>query len=66
MGWDWYTCPMYDGCPYTRECQSLMQREDVGFGGGLMTICIGLSPHKRGHQLQFDVPPPKSLLPTYP
>ena len=23
--WGWYTCPMYDGCPYTRECQSLMQ-----------------------------------------
>ena len=24
MQWDWYICPMYDGCPYTREHQSLM------------------------------------------
>ena len=24
-GAGWYTCPMYDGCPYTREHQSLMQ-----------------------------------------
>ena len=65
MGWGWYTYAMYDGCPYTRECQSLMQQE-VSFGGGLVTVHIGLSLHKRGHHLQFDAPPPKSLLPTYP
>ena len=50
MGWDWYTCPMYDGCPYTRECQPLMQREEAGFGGGLMTICVGSSLHRRACQ----------------
>ena len=65
MGWGWYTCPMYDGCPYTREHQSLMQQE-VNFSGRLMTFCVGLSLHMRGHQLQFDAPPLKSLLPTYP
>ena len=43
-----------------------MQREEVSFRGGLMTIYVGLSLCKRGHQLQFDAPPPKSLLPTYP
>ena len=42
-----------------------MQRE-VSIGGGLVTICIGSSLHKRGHQLQFDAPPPKSLLLIYP
>ena len=66
MGWDWYTCPMYDACPYTRECQLLMQQEEAGFGGGLMTIHVGLSLCRKGHQLQLGVPPPKSLLPTYP
>ena len=43
-----------------------MQWKEVSFGGGLMTVHIGLSLHKRGCQLQFDAPPPKSLLPTYP
>ena len=66
MGWDWYTCPMYDSCPYTREFQPLMQQEEAGFSGGLMTVHVGSSLRKRGHQLQFDAPPPKSLLPTYP
>ena len=61
-----YTCCMYDGCQYTREHQSLMQREEVSFSGGLVTVCIGSSLHKRGLQLQFDAPPPKFLLPTYP
>ena len=51
MGWGWYTCPMYDGCPYTREHQPLTQQEEAGFDGGLMTIHVGLSLHKRGHQL---------------
>ena len=64
MGWDWYTCLMYDGCPYTRECQSLMQREEVCLGGGLVIFRIDLSLHKRGHLLEFDAPPPKSLFPT--
>ena len=40
--------------------------EEVSFGGGLMTFCVGLSLYKRGRQLWFDAPPPKSLLPTYP
>ena len=65
-GWGWYTCPVYDGCPYTRECQSLTWWEEVSFSGGLMTIQVSSSLHKRGHQLQFYAPPPKSLLPTYP
>ena len=63
---DWYTCPMYDGCPYTRECQPLMQQEEAGFGGGLMTVHVGLSLHRRERQPQFGAPPPKSLFPTYP
>ena len=66
MGWDWYTCPMHDGYPCTRECQSLMQQEEVSFSGGCMTFCAGSSLHKRGHQLQSDAPPPKSPLLTYP
>ena len=66
MGWGWYTCPVYDGCPYTREHQSLTQQEEVSFSGGLVAIHIASSLCKRGHQLQFDIPPPKSLLPTYP
>ena len=43
-----------------------MQQEEVGFSGGLVTFRIGSSLCKRGHQLQFDAPPPRSLLPTYP
>ena len=66
MGWGWYTCPMYDGCPYTRECQSLTQREEASFGGGLVTIRIGSSLLRRGCQPWFDAPHPKSLHPTYP
>ena len=66
MGWDWYTCPRYDGCPYIRECQPLMQLEEAGFDGGLVTICVGLSLRKRAHQLQFGVIPPKSLHPINP
>ena len=50
-GWDWYTCPVYDGCPYTRECQPLMQREEASFDGGLMTVCVGSSLCRRTHQL---------------
>ena len=62
MGWGWYTCPVYDGCPYTRECQPLMRRE-ASFGG-LLTIHVGLSLRRRVHQPQFVIPLPKSLLPT--
>ena len=51
MGWGWYTCPMYDSCPYTREHQSLVQQEEASFGGGLMTIHVGSSLHRRIHQL---------------
>ena len=29
------TVPVYDGCPYTRECQSLTWQQEVSFGGGL-------------------------------
>ena len=36
------------------------------FGGGLVTFHFGSSLRKRGCQLQFDAPTPKSLLPTYP
>ena len=66
MGWDWYTCPMCDGCSYTREHQPLTQQEEGGFGGGLVTFCVGSSLCKRGCRSQSDAPPPKSLLPTYP
>ena len=65
MVWDWYTCPMYDSCPYTRECQSLMQQEEASFGGGIMTVHVSSS-LCRGRQPQFGTPPPKSLLATYP
>ena len=53
MGWDWYTCPVYDGCQYTREHQPLMQQEEASFGGGLVTIHAGLSLRRRAHQLRF-------------
>ena len=66
MGWGWYTCLMYDGCPYIRVCQSLTLQEEVSFGGGLMTVCVGSSLCKRECQLRFEAPPPKSLHPTYP
>ena len=66
MGWDWYTCSVYDGCPYTRECQPLMQREEAGFGGGLMTIRVGSSLCRRARQPRFDVTLPKSLHLTDP
>ena len=51
---------------HTQGNTNLMQWEEVSFSGGLVTIHIGSSLHKRGHQLRFDSPPPKSLLPTYP
>ena len=66
MGWGWYTCPVYDSFPYTRKCQPPIQQEEASFGGGLVTICVGSSLHRRVHQTQFVVPPPKSFLPTYP
>ena len=66
MGWDWYTCPMHDGCTYTREHQPVMQQEEVGFSGGLMTFHVGVSLCKRGCLLQSDALPPKYPLPTYP
>ena len=66
MGWGWYTCPMHDGCLYIRECQPLMQREEVNFGAELMTYHFGLSLHKRRHLLQSDAPPPRCPLPIYP
>ena len=66
MGWDWYTCPVYDGCPYTRECQPLMQQEEASFSGGLMTIRVGSSLRKRECQPRFAMTPPKSLHSTYP
>ena len=66
MGWGWYTCSMYDGCPYTRECQPLMWWEEVSFGGALVTFHVGLPLHKRGCPSWSDAPPPRSLLPTYP
>ena len=47
-------------------CQPLMQEEEVGFGGGLVTFPVGLSLHKRGCLLQSDAPLLRSLLPTYP
>ena len=50
MEWDWYTCPMYDGCPYTRERQPLIQREEASFGGGLVMVCVGSSLCRRAHQ----------------
>ena len=55
MGQYWHTCPVYDGCPYTRECQPLTQQQEAIFSGGLMTIPVGLSLHRRAHQLQFVV-----------
>ena len=65
-GGGWYTCPMYDGCPYTREHQLLMQQEEAGFGGGLMTVHVGLL-FVRGyisHDLSYHFP--SLFLPTYP
>ena len=64
MEWDWYTCPMYDSCPYTRECQPLMQKEEAGFSGGLVTVCVDSSLHRRACQPQSGMTPPKSLHPT--
>ena len=49
MRWGWYTCPMYDSCPYTRECQPLMQWEvSFGLSGACMTFHVGSSLCKRG------------------
>ena len=52
--------------PIHKEHQPLMQWEEAGFGGGLVTIHVGLSIHRRAHQLWFAMTPPKSLHPTYP
>ena len=43
-----------------------MQQEEASVGGGLMTVHVGLSFHRRAHQLQFVMTPPKSLHPTHP
>ena len=45
MGWG-YTCPMYDGCSETRECQSLMSWEEFGFCGGLVTSVLVITSYK--------------------
>ena len=66
QGWDWYTCPVHDSYPYTREHQPLMQQKKLVLVGGLVTVCVGSSLHRRACQLQFVVIPPKSLHPTYP
>ena len=52
--------PIHKGIPTS----DAMRRSQ--FCGGLMTVCVGSSLHMRGHQPRFGVPPPKSLLPTYP
>ena len=52
MGWGWYTCPMHDGCLYTRECQPLMHDEKKLVSvEDAVTFHSGLSLHKRGHLL---------------
>ena len=66
MVWDWYTHPMHDGHPYTREHQPLMQKEEAGFSGGFVTIRVGSSLCSRAHQPRYVMTPPKSLHPTYP
>ena len=43
MGWDWYTCPVYDSCPYQRKHQPMMCQEEASFSGGLVTICVASS-----------------------
>ena len=58
--------PVYDGCPYIRECQPLTQQEEASFGGGLVTIHVGSSLHRKARQSQFVIIPSKSLHPTYP
>ena len=65
-GVDWYICSMHDRHLNTRECQPLMQWEEVGFSGGCMTIHLGLSLCRRGCLSWSDVPPHMSPLPTYP
>ena len=50
----------------TRECQPLTQWEQVSFGGGYVTFCIGPSLHKRGCLSWSDVPPHMYPFPTYP
>ena len=65
-GVGWYMCPVHDGHLYTRECQPLMQQEEVSFSGGCVTIYIGPSLHRRRCMLWSDVPPCMSPLPTYP
>ena len=52
--------PIHKGMP-----TSDMQREEASFSGGLLTIHVGSSLHRRAHQLQFVMTPPKSLHPTW-
>ena len=60
MGWGWYTCPVYDSCPYTRECQSLTQQEEVRFQWRTHDLpCWFMSLYKRGcllHDLMHHLP----------
>ena len=57
---------MHDRHLYIRECQPLMQWEEVSFGEGLVTYCSCSSLHKRGHLSWSDTPPPNCPLPIYP
>ena len=43
-----------------------MQREEAGFGGGLVTVCVGSSLRRMVRQSRFVMTPPKSLHPTGP
>ena len=52
--------PIHKGMP------TLMQQKEAGFGGGLVTIHVASSLHRRAHQPRFVITPPKSLHPTYP
>ena len=65
MWWGWYTYPMHGRCPYTRECQPLTWWEEASFGGGCMTVHIGLSLCRRGCLSWSDAPPHMPHLPTY-
>ena len=49
MGWGWYICPMHDGHLCTRKHQPLTLWEEASFGGGCVTVWVGLSLHRRGH-----------------
>ena len=51
---------------HTQGNANLWCKEEVSFGGGLMTFCVGLSLSRRGCLSWSDAWPPKSPLPTYP